>query len=55
MKTKTFVYVIYLILCALISILIANMGYRPNTWQWWIGCGCVWISFQCGRFYQKED
>ena len=49
------VFLIQLILCAVISILLTKIGYGLNTWQWWVGCGCVWISYQLGRFADKEE
>lgn len=39
---------LYLILCALISIFMNYLGYNIFTWQWWAGCGFVWLSYLCG-------
>ncbi len=46
---------IYLILCFVIGALFAKIGYGLNTWQGWVGCGCVWMSYQLGRFADKEE
>lgn len=47
-------YLFYL-LCGIIGVVMKETGHGLNTWQWWIGCACTWISFQCGRFYQSKD
>lgn len=39
---------LYWILCALIAIFMNYLGCNIFTWQWWVGCGFVWLSFLCG-------
>ena len=39
---------LYWILCVLISIFMNYLGYNISTWQWWVGCGFVWLSYLCG-------
>lgn len=41
-------------LCFLISLVLSTCGYGIDTWQWWVGCACVWIDFLCGREYESK-
>ena len=41
----------YYILCAVIGVAVSEMGYGINKWQWWVCCGCTWLSFICGCGY----
>ena len=35
------------IVCALAGIFFPVIGYQIVTWQWWVGCGLVWIGGWC--------
>ena len=46
------IFVIYLVLCIIISVVLSSIGYGIDTWQWWVCCGCIWLSYSLGRFYE---
>lgn len=46
------IFVIYLVLCVIISVVLSSIGYGTDTWQWWVCCGCVWVAYQLGRLYE---
>lgn len=39
---------LWLTTCIVISILMNHCGYHIDNWEWWVGCGCVWLAFVVG-------
>jgi len=46
---------LYWTLCILISVFMNYLGYNMATWQWWVGCGLVWLSCICGYAIKERE
>lgn len=45
--------ILYLVLCGTTGRVVSNIGYDFDSWQWWVCCGSVWISFICGWMVER--